>query len=145
MELGKLKRDFSGVNAGVWVKDIPGAGDLELKVRGQDSDAFIDARSEKMLLVPESEKKANGAPSSKYARKMFLELIHEVLLLDWKNVTMDGEQVPFSKEAAKEFMENPELEKFHDFVTYATAQADKGLEIAKEAKAKKSAPPVSGT
>lgn len=118
MDLSAVRVDLTRSKAGEWVKNIPGLGDIELKIKGSNTPAFrlgriraqkaipAGARLEDGLIDPEEADKSNG-------------LVLADLLVDWKNVNDGDAEVPFSREAAVRFLTDPELPVFRDGVAYA--------------------------
>lgn len=52
-------------------------------------------------------------------------VVARAALLDWRDVTVDGEPIPFSKERAKEILLNKEFRAFADAVAAAIKQVGK--------------------
>lgn len=135
MEIGSLKRDAAGIEAGQWVGDIPNMGNLRLRVRGFSSPSVVTARSRKERAVERKERRRDGGLKPEAAMRVLSETLHEVVLLDWDGITEDGKPVPYSKELAKTWLTDPNMQPFNDAVSWAAmvvdnGEADKAEEIA---------------
>lgn len=119
----------SQIEDGVWIKDIPGADDLELLVRGSKSSAIRAAYANKAL--QERVKRGVKKVNPEEARKVHLSVMAEHVLLGWRNVKDGKKDVPYTVELARDWMTNP-LSEFVEFVDYAVSQVDAGIEEAVE-------------
>lgn len=126
MDLNDLQGNPDSIEAGVWVSDIPKMGDLAVKVRGMVSMEVINYRARKTRVVPRSKRDADGNPNSDAAMEVFSDTLLNVILLDWKGLTNNGEEVPYSREMAKELCLNPKYRAFQDAVTWASTAVSEG-------------------
>lgn len=126
MEINSLKRDSAAVSAGQWVGDIPGLGDVWLRVRGLSSPVVVAVRSRKERVVPRDQRERDGSLKPEVGLVVFGEVLHEAVLLDWDGLTDGGEPVPYSAEIAKQWLTDPDLAFFADAVVYAAQIVDKG-------------------
>ncbi|MES0071937.1 hypothetical protein [Mesorhizobium sp. M0058] len=135
MELSNLKRDSKMVEGGKWVDEIPGMGNLRLRVRGMSSPTFAALRGRKQRKVPKSDREADGAIKTDVDMRLLGEALHEAVLLEWDGLTEDGKPVPFDKDLALTWLTDPDYMPFADAVVWAasfvdrsTAEAQGGLE-----------------
>lgn len=116
MELGEKKVDVRRASDGVWVSGIPGWGDLRLKVRGVTSSIYKNGLAKALRDLPLSEREADRSLSQERAERLVGEVLADVALLDWKNVSLNGEDVPHSKEKARELLTDPAFYQFRETV-----------------------------
>lgn len=116
MDLSQRKTDVKRASDGVWISDIPGWGDLRIKVRGASSVVFRDAYARLQRDVPPSERNADRTLSTERADRLLGEILAEAGLVDWDNVSMAGEPLPYSKEAARELLTDPAHAEFRGLV-----------------------------
>lgn len=124
MDVSALKRDSTQVEAGRWVGDIPGLENARLRVRGLNSPTVVALRSRKERLVSRKGRQADRSLKPEVAMRIFGEVLHEAVLLEWDGFTMDGKPLPFDPDLAKAWLENPDYMPFADAVTYAARIAD---------------------
>lgn len=131
MKLSTIAVNPTAVEDGEWVKDLPEMGDLELKVRGQNSAAWRTLQRKLVTGLPRNlRNRADGLPM-----KAQDELINKCLvgaaLLDWKNLELDAGPVPYSRDLAEKLISDPAFSVFRDAVFSATVRvgtADAGLD-----------------
>jgi hypothetical protein len=126
MEISTLKRDSAAVAAGQWVGEIPGMGDVRLRVRGLSSPVVVAVRSRKERKVPRDQRERDGSLKPEIGLVLFGEVLHEAVLLGWDGLTDGGEPVPYSEEMAKAWLTDPDFAFFADAVVYAAQIVDKG-------------------
>lgn len=126
MDIASLSKDPSALERGVWVDDLPGMGDLRVKVRGLQSDRYLAGRARKERNVPREDKERDGRLKPPAAMRIYLELLFEVILLDWDNLTNNGKPVSYDEKLAKDLCTNPAYRDFQDAVTYAANVVDNG-------------------
>ncbi len=136
MELENLERDIDSIEEGRWIKDLPGAGDLELKVRGLTADSVIAYRASRERAVGRQDRHQDGTLKMAASYRVLCETLAEKVLLDWKGLTEKGKEIKYSKEVARKLMLNPKMRAFHDAVTQAAQIVDNGYDEAKEDAAK---------
>lgn len=145
MEIKSLKRDSANAEAGQWVSDIPGMGDVRLKVRGFYSPTVIAIRSRKERAVPRDDRERDGSLKPSVAMRIMGETMHEAVLLDWDGFTNEGEPLAFDRALAKDWLTDPDFSAFADAVAWAAQVVDKGLTEDKEARGKPSPKSSSGS
>lgn len=126
MDIQSLKRDSSAAQAGQWVDDIPGMGDLRLRVRGLTSPTVIALRSRKERRVPRDQRERDGQIKPAVATAIFGEVLHEAVLLEWDGLTDGGKPFPFDADLAKQWLTDPDYAYFADAVTWAAQIVDRG-------------------
>jgi hypothetical protein len=117
MDLAKVRVDVTRSKAGEWVKDIPGLDDIELKVRGSNSPHFRTAQVKAQRAIPRDARK-DGLVDPEAADAALGRALAEILL-DWKNVSVGGVEIPHTAEAALTILTDPEMSVFRDGVAYA--------------------------
>ncbi|WP_024586005.1 hypothetical protein [Aliihoeflea sp. 2WW] len=126
MDIASLKRDSSKVEAGDWVSDIPGMGDVRLRVRGLSSPTVVALRSRKERKVTREDRERDGSLKPEAAMRIFGEVLHEAVLFDWDGFTNGKQPLPFDANLAKEWLTNPDYVAFADAVVWAAQIVDKG-------------------
>lgn len=122
MDIKSVKVDSARGERGDWVGDIPGMGDLRLKVRSfacTDYQAFL---AKEIAAVPREQRVDGraGAPLLPHIRDAIITRgTVEVILLDWQNLTEGGEAVPFSKEKAMDYLADPDYRVLNEAVSHA--------------------------
>ena len=89
MDLKKTLTDPKAEREGVWIS----LEDARLKVARIQNPAAVAAFQEKTRFL-------RGRISEEKQKELMTEIMAAHVLLDWENVTIAGEAVPFSKEAA---------------------------------------------
>jgi hypothetical protein len=138
MSLAKIRAEGKRAIEGAWVNgQIHGLGDeLQLKVRGRWNPEFRALHAKLQAQVPNSRKTRTEfgmeiTPAE--GDRIITECLIETVLVDWKGLTLtddDPEQLPFSKEKARELLTDPELAPFRDGVLIASGHvAKEGKEV----------------
>lgn len=117
MELSALKIDSAKINAGEWISDIPGFGDIRLKVRGFDNPDFRRRQSELVGALPKARRNDPAATDA-----LMRQLIVETILQDWSGITVNGKALSYSPEKAAEIVGDPDNKLFLDGVSWAASQ-----------------------
>lgn len=131
MDLSNLKRDSGRIESGEWVDDIPGMGDLRLRVRGLSSPTVTALRARKQRKATKSERNGDGSLKTDVELRIFGEVLHEAVLLEWDCLTDGGVAIPYDAEKARKWLTDPDFMPFADAVTYAAQIVDRGfLEVA---------------
>lgn len=122
MKLASLRTDTSNTE-GRWVGDIPGLGDLRLKVRPSGNPDYRRAVDERVRAVPQAER-LRGLSEPKRV-EVEAHAILDAVLFGWENVTGDGtigeadKPVPFAREVALRLLTDPVYLAFRDAVDWA--------------------------
>lgn len=123
MKLSSLKIDAAKIEAGEWIEDIPGMGDLALKVRGLDNADHGNLRSRLFEAIPRSKKHNGRITDPAEADRLTARCLSEAVLLDWRGLEEeDGSPIPFSKERAFEILSNPDMRSLREAVVEAAAR-----------------------
>lgn len=117
MKLSDIQRDIAAIETGVWVADIPGMGDLELKVRGANNSDWRRLQSDLAAKVPRAQL-VNGRIAPAEVDRINGILLCDACLLDWKNLD-DG---PYTKDLANTLLTDPQYGAFRDAVMWAATQ-----------------------
>lgn len=126
MDINSLILDQAAINDGTWVSDIPGMGDVRLKVRGMRADAVTELRARKTRALPKDQRGRDGAPNAAATKRILKEVLHEAVLLDWDGMADGGKPVPYDAARAKEWLTDPRFERFADAVVAAANYVDEG-------------------
>ncbi len=136
MKLSDVKINAARAEAGAWVKDIPEMGNLELKVRGfhNADDRAILARE--MEALP-AKNRMRGRVSDEDRERIMNVRLRDAILVDWRNIEgEDGQPVPYSKDAAEKFLNDPDLAAFRGAVIWAAGVVGQDAEETTAAAAK---------
>lgn len=141
MEINSIILSEDGLQAfdnGAWVSDIPGGGDVRLKVcaiSAPETQKALTAKQEAM-------RTANGgkALSAEQSTKALNEVLAEVVLKDWDGITSDGAPVPFDRALAIKWVSTRHGEKFANMVFRASQMVDNNANAFVEAAEKNSSP-----
>lgn len=133
MDMNSRKIDTAKQEQGAWVDDIPEWGDLRLKVRGIGNSDYRRLQSKLLESVPR-QKRVRGAIDPAEADRITATCLLNAVLIDWDNLQENGEPVPFSKEAAKRYLFDPEFAEFRAAVSWAAnVVSEQGAESAEDA------------
>ncbi|MBS7696270.1 MULTISPECIES: hypothetical protein [unclassified Chelatococcus] len=130
MDLKSAKVNSVLIEAGEWVKDIPGMDDLALKVRGLGCIEAKNFMSRRVRALPKGTMNRDGTFPPALQERLLTEQCIEVLLLDWENLTEDKTTVPYSKEKARELLTNPDYRPLKDAVLWAANTLASGEALA---------------
>lgn len=144
MDINSIKRDSASIEAGQWIGDIPGFGDVRFKVRGLTSPTAVALRSRKERKVPIEDRERDGSLKPQVAIRLMGEILHEACLLDWDGITSNGQPVPYDSEQAKAWLTDPDFMSFADAVAYAAGVVDRTRAGQTGALSKNSAAPSRG-
>ena len=128
MDLQSLKRDTAAIDGGQWVDDIPGMGNIRLKVRGLSSPQVVAYRARLERAVPKQQRNRDGSVKTAKAMEIMGQLLADKILLDWEGLEDGGEPMPYSHEAATAILTNPDFLPFADAVTWAAQVVDRGID-----------------
>lgn len=126
MEISSLKRDSATIEAGQWVGEIPGMGDLRLKVRGSGSAVYTATLSRLSRAVERSERNRDGSLKTEAATRVMGTAMHQAILLDWSGITDNGKSVPYDSATALEWLTSPDYRPFLDAVVFAASVVENG-------------------
>ena len=136
MKLSTIVVDPRAVEDGDWVKELPEMGDLELKVRGQNSSAWKALRRKLINALPRNIRNRSGGFPQKIEDEILDGLLLDAGLLDWKNLELDSGAAPYSRELAAKLIGDPSYNLFRDAVLTACMRVGGAADDADEELAK---------
>ena len=136
MEISKIRYNSSKIEEGDWVDNIPGLSDVRLKVRGANSRTVRNSLSQKMSMA-ENQNEASRD-------RVIGEVAAEAVLIDWDNLTNNGEPVEYSLDLAKSWCSNPDYDEFVAAIDWASREIQRRFRGGQEELSKNSKPPSSG-
>ena len=101
MDFGSIREADSAIAEGEWVENLPGLGDGALLVRSPSSSIVKRESGHAMRMAAE----ADGRVSNEARDRIDLDVTARFVLLGWRNLTENGESVPFSVETARQWLE----------------------------------------
>lgn len=131
MDISVFDYDTEAFEDGLWVSGIPNFGDMELCVRGRLSDKAMAVRANLERDVPKGGRDAKGFLTPEAAFELDYHVILDACLLDWRNLSDNGEPVPYSHEVAARFLTNKNFRL--NAVSFAMKKVDGLMEGKKEA------------
>lgn len=120
MRLENLRLDVERIEAGEWVENIPGLGDIRLKVRGSNCAAFRLAQAKAQRGITSADRHEGGLVDPKAVDVVLGTALAEAVLVDWENVEIDGQMARYSKPLAHTLLVDPEMALFRDGVAWAS-------------------------
>jgi hypothetical protein len=144
MKISSLKIDSARVEQGVWLGNIPELDDAELLVRGWNNVAFRRLQQKLIRGLPRSQR--SGAQlDPKVQDQINARCMRETILFGWRRIEDDGgNEIPFDKELAGKWLEDPDMRTFYEGVMWASMNVAE--ETAEEEEAiEKNLPPPSAT
>lgn len=119
MDLNELAVNVEAIEKGAWVGDIPGMGQLRLKVRGLGNSDYRTLQERLTAAVPRHKRSA-GRIDPKEIERITAECLLQTVLLDWDGLERNGEPVPYSQDLARELLTNAKWQRFRDAVAWAS-------------------------
>lgn len=116
MDLNSIAINHVAVEQGAWVGELPGMGELRLKVRGIGNADFRTMQNRLIAALPRA-KRSDSAELERVTSECLLKTI----LLDWEGLESNGQPVPYSQDLAKDLLGNPKWVRFRDAVAYAAS------------------------
>ena len=98
-----FKSDVSLEKSGIWM-DISEETGFLVRRMGGANDRFSEVYAAKTK--PYAQQISRKTLDPKKEEKIYIETFVEACLVDWKGIEIDGQQVPFSKEAALKLLSN---------------------------------------
>ena len=111
MELNKIKIDLEKQIAGVWV-DVD--ADTSLLVARMHNPEFTKVFER--AAIPYKQAARKGIVSDSKALEGFNQALAKTVLLGWKGLKLDGEEVSYSHETCYEILSDESLTNFKDLV-----------------------------
>lgn len=129
MEISALKATSDALEAGEWVDNLPHLGDVALCIRPVQSHTVKRALGRAMRAVGPEGRSAGGDILPDVQDEIDHQVTLDVILVDWKNLTQDGEPLPYDRELAAEWLRLPLFAGAVRLAAQrAAAKADKRLE-----------------
>lgn len=116
MELANIRVNPKAIEQGAWVKDIPGLGDIALKVRGTRN-ADYERRTSELVSALSQQERRDPEVQAEIARRLLVETV----LIDWRGMTENGKPVAYDRALAEKLLTEPEYRDFADGVAWAAA------------------------
>lgn len=140
MKLSAIRRNTTAVEQGRWIDDIPGMGDLRLRVRGSGNKDWNRLQNDLVAKVPRENRLRGLSDDDAFA--IDTECLLESILLEWDNLTGDGvigdldQPVPYSADTARRLLSEPEYVVFRNAVTWAAGVVSSDAEADAKADSK---------
>lgn len=138
MDLRKTRTDPSKDKNGVWV---PIDEETSILVRRAGNADYRTALTK--LMQPYQQSLRFQQLPEDTARRILAEAEAEAILVGWKGMKQDGEELPYSKAEAARLLSNPEYAVFQEIVRGAAGDWD-NFRAAEEAQAVKNSPAGQG-
>lgn len=120
MKLSTKKIDHSKVEKGVEIKDIPGWGDLALFARGTNNGDWRNLRARLVAETSPADILPDGNIKPTRTDQIAIECLVEAGITGWSGLTDDDDvDLPFSKEALRDILVNPDNMLFRGACTWA--------------------------
>lgn len=142
MKLSSIRIDSARLEGGDWVSDIPGLGDIRLKVRGLGNLDYRRLHAKLVDQVSEADRDEDGAIRPKVLDAITADLALNTLLVGWDGVEHDDSTPevrmfePFTPETATRYLTNPDYRAFLVGVIYAADQVAERAAAKAEVEAK---------
>lgn len=133
MDISKIKIDSAKIEAGEWVKEIPGMGDLELRVRGLGSIAYREALAARQRAIPRDKRNADGSIPVRLSDEATAAAIADAILLDWRNLESGEVSVAFAPDLARDYLIDPDYGVFLDAVLFAASKVASDAAVVEKA------------
>jgi len=112
MDLGKIKLDLDKTTNGIW-EDLDGETSVliarmynpKFNKRFQELTENYQSGARKRSITPEK------------AMEILTTCLAETILIGWKGLKLNGQEVPYSVEKAKEILADPQLSTFRQMIT----------------------------
>jgi hypothetical protein len=130
VSLKKARESGRKIQHGAWVEvdkeTFPELAGASFKVRGLNNKDY--QRKYASLAFGKERDAAGMLKDADEAERMAVECIAETVLLDWKGVQEDEGQpdIPFSKEKAREYLNDPDLLLFRSAVSWCAQRVAQG-------------------
>lgn len=116
MDLKRVKIDLDSEVGGVWhtVDDL-----TEIKVARYNNPVFqkeMQAAAEDLPTIPKALQNVVDLDKSPEYEDKLNRLIASTILVDWRGMFDDGEELPYSEDAAYTVLSDPKLKDFREYV-----------------------------
>jgi len=142
MDLCRFKSDRSAEDDGVWVAlDGSAAGDgASVKLARIGNRRYREAMQRRMK--PYRRALRAGTLEDATAERITAEVLAETVLLDWRDLELDGTPLAYSPERARELLLDPALRDFRDLIVEMASDIELYRQQEQE-EAEKNLPPSS--
>lgn len=124
MKINSFKTNAAAAIEGRWVNDLPGLGNIEVKVRGTNNPEYRRRLQAMYRALPPTKRKNGVVDPIENDRIIGVCLLNHCLL-DWRGLENDdGSPLPYSKEAATPLLTDPNFGAFRDGVFAAASSVD---------------------
>ena len=111
MDIAKFRIDPAAEDEGVWTAL---GGDAEVRLARIGNRRYREALAAR--LKPYRRAIRAGSMPEEAIEKLVTEAVCETVLLDWRNLELDGEPVPYSPARALELLSDPAMRDLRDLV-----------------------------
>ena len=125
----------------IWVGNIPELDDAELLVRGWNNVAFRRLQQKLIRALPRSQR--SGAQlDPKVQDQINARCMRETILFGWRRIEDDDDhEIPFDKDLAGKWLEDPDMRTFYEGVMWASMNVAEETAEEEETIEKNSLPP----
>jgi len=122
MKISELKIDAAKVEAGAWVKDIPGFDGVAVRVRGTGSHIARDTRAKATAAIPAARQRTGL--SAEDQDSVSAVVARDALLIDIRGMTGDDD-APMTVDQVKGLLPDPDYAALVGLVYYAASIVEK--------------------
>ena len=121
-ELNTVFTDLRKAEEGIWVT-YPGS-DVECRIARLSNNPRFQQEAMKLRRDAKLRRILEGGFNTQDAKETIAPVVAEYVLLDWKNLTENGEAIPYTREKATELLCMPEMADFYDWVLIIANDVD---------------------
>lgn len=124
MDILALKRDTAAIEDGRWVgaEEVPGLGDIRVKVRGAMTAVSRDLFAAKQRKIDPRDKTPEGGLKPNVLMNLLREMLAEYNIVDIDGLTMGGK--PIGADEARKLVLDPEFQPLADLIIEAVSAVD---------------------
>lgn len=142
MDLSRFKADRSAEDDGVWVA-LDGSDAASVKLARIGNRRYREAMQRRMK--PYRRALRAGTLDEATAERITAEVLAETVLLDWRDLTLDGKALTYSSENARDVLNDPALRDFRDLIVEMASDIELYRQQDREEAEKNSPPSSAGT
>ncbi|UUX51806.1 hypothetical protein NUH88_08905 [Nisaea acidiphila] len=142
MDLSRFKSDREAEDDGVWVA-LDGSENASVKLARIGNRRYRDAMQRRMK--PFRRALRAGTLEEATAERITAEVLAETVLLDWRDLTLDGRALTYSPERALSLLLDPALRDFRDLIVEMASDIELYRQQDQEAAEKNLPPSSAGT
>lgn len=120
-DLKSIKTDLNKASKGIWAT-YPGT-DIRCLIARLKS-TLIHAEMLKLRRAAKAKAALEGGLTTPEARKYMVPIVANHVLLDWENITENGQPIEHSREKALELLGLEELEDFYEWILTIASEGD---------------------